>query len=40
MCYYLVLTVTSNGYSITLAMLYAYTEVWRVTTHGTMAKEM
>ena len=27
-------------YSITIAMLYVYTEVWRVTTRWTMAKEM
>ena len=40
MCYYSVLMVTSKGYSITLAMLYAYTEVVDDTTRWTMAKEM
>ena len=32
MCYYSVLMVTSKGYTITLAMLYAYTEVGGYTS--------
>ena len=30
----------TTGYSITIAMLYVYTEVWRILLIGIMAKEM
>ena len=40
MCYYLGYQVTSKGYFITLAMLYAYTEMGGGYTSWIMAKEM
>ena len=40
MCYYSTWLVTSKGHIITLAMLYVYTEVWRILLIGIMAKEM